>query len=455
VGGLTSIAAALLAGHLTVPMVSPAVQAVPRAAAAPLPGLSPTAALPAPAAVAARLAGPLANPVLGRPRSTVVDASTGRVLLAAGAGEAAPPASTIKIAVAAAALTALPAGGRLTTRVVAAGNTLWLVGGGDPTLTAATGPAGYPAPARLADLAARVRRAGIRAVGRVVGDGTLFTGPTTAPGWHGSYVTTGNVTPVSGLEVDGGRSAPGSAGPRAPDPTLAAASAFAAALRRAGVRVAAVGTGASPRTARPVAAVASPTIPVLIQRMLTYSDDDQAEAFGRLVARARGLPPTFAGATRAVIAALKPLGIPTAGLSLADTSGLSTADRATPAMLVAILRAAAGPGRPTLRPLLTGLPVAGFSGTLAGRYTSRDDAAGAGDVRAKTGSLDIVTSLAGEVVDADGRLLLFAFLAPVAQSAATSAALDRAASALAGCGCPPPPAAARTEVGHTRVGRSR
>lgn len=465
-GGLTSIAMALLAGHLSVATPTPARTRPtgPRAAAEPLTGLSPAAPAADPAAVQARLAGPLGAGLLNNPQALVVDAVTGRVLLDDRSGAASVPASTLKTVTAAAALTTFAPTTRFTTRVVgappatpanssgpgpsggptaaatpAAPATLWLVGGGDPTLTAATGPAGYPSPARIADLATAVHRSGVRSVGRVVGDGSLFTGPTTAPGWHDSYRTTGNITPVSALEVDGGRPAPGAPGARSDDPARQAAEDFAAALRRAGVSVGSVGTGVAPAGTRTLAAVDSPTVPVLVERMLTYSDDDQAEAIGRLVAHARGLPATFDGATRALRDTLGTLGVPTAGTVLADASGLSPNDRLTPRTLVALLRTATLPGHDDLRPLLAGLPVAGFSGTLAARYRTPADAAGAGAVRAKTGSLSEATALAGQVVDADGRLLLFAFLAPVAQSDATSAALDAAASALAGCGCPSAP----------------
>ena len=83
-----------------------------------------------------------------------------------------------------------------------------------------------------------------------------------------------------------------------------------------------------------------------------------------------------------------------------------------------------------------GFPVAGFSGTLADRYRNRASRAGAGVVRAKTGTLAGVNTLAGTVTDADGRLLLFAFLTNRASSPdATEAALDRLAADLAGCGC--------------------
>jgi D-alanyl-D-alanine carboxypeptidase/D-alanyl-D-alanine-endopeptidase (penicillin-binding protein 4) len=76
--------------------------------------------------------------------------------------------------------------------------------------------------------------------------------------------------------------------------------------------------------------------------------------------------------------------------------------------------------------------VAGFTGTLSTRYT--DGAAGV--VRAKTGTLTGVNALAGTVVDRDGRLLAFAFLAAdTASRDPAQAALDRAATALAACGC--------------------
>ncbi|WP_462185856.1 D-alanyl-D-alanine carboxypeptidase/D-alanyl-D-alanine endopeptidase, partial [Frankia sp. CcWB2] len=181
----------------------------------------------------------------------------------------------------------------------------------------------------------------------------------------------------------------------------------------------------------------SPPVRVLVERMLTQSDNDLAESLGRLVAHRRGLPASFAGATHAVRGVLAEAGIPVAGMTLADVSGLSIANLIMPMTLVAILRAAVLPGRPALRTVLTGLPVAGFSGTLGDRYTTGDTAIGAGDVRAKTGTLHNVSSLAGQLVDADGRLLLFAFLSPAEEAGGTKAALDRAAAALAGCGCTP------------------
>lgn len=120
------------------------------------------------------------------------------------------------------------------------------------------------------------------------------------------------------------------------------------------------------------------------------------------------------------------------GAQFHDGSGLDRADRLTANLLTALLVKAGDPDRPELRPVLTGLPVAGFTGTLTSRYT--DGAAGV--VRAKTGTLTGVNTLAGTVVDQDGRLLAFAFLtADTTDPGAAQSALDRTASALAACGC--------------------
>ncbi len=95
------------------------------------------------------------------------------------------------------------------------------------------------------------------------------------------------------------------------------------------------------------------------------------------------------------------------GAAFKDGSGLNRDDRLTADLLTALLAKAADPAHPELRPVLTGLPVGGFTGTLPSRYA--DGAAGV--VRAKTGTLTGVNTLAGTVVDQDGRLLAFAFLA--------------------------------------------
>jgi D-alanyl-D-alanine carboxypeptidase/D-alanyl-D-alanine-endopeptidase (penicillin-binding protein 4) len=87
-----------------------------------------------------------------------------------------------------------------------------------------------------------------------------------------------------------------------------------------------------------------------------------------------------------------------------------------------------------LRPLLVGLPVAGGSGTLADRYRGTS-APGRGWVRAKTGTLTGVNSLAGTVLDTDGRILVFALLSNGPNPASVRPRLDALAAELRSCGC--------------------
>jgi D-alanyl-D-alanine carboxypeptidase/D-alanyl-D-alanine-endopeptidase (penicillin-binding protein 4) len=135
---------------------------------------------------------------------------------------------------------------------------------------------------------------------------------------------------------------------------------------------------------------------------------------------------------------LRRLGIGTP-ISLVDGSGLSPEDEIAPQTLVGVLQAAAD--RPGLRGALTGLPVAGFSGTLSAGESVFGGISGAarGVVRAKTGNLTTVATLAGLAYDKGGRLLLFAIMAPQVPGAEelqqAADAIDAAAAGLAACGC--------------------
>ena len=73
------------------------------------------------------------------------------------------------------------------------------------------------------------------------------------------------------------------------------------------------------------------------------------------------------------------------------------------------------------------LPVAAGEGTLVERYT---DLPGRGWVRAKTGTLDETSGLAGTVTSEHGNVYTFAFLSNGSSVLPARQALDELASAL-------------------------
>ncbi|MFF5448872.1 D-alanyl-D-alanine carboxypeptidase/D-alanyl-D-alanine-endopeptidase [Streptomyces sp. NPDC012888] len=387
-----------------------------------------------PAALAAALEPLLADPALGDlSTASVVDTASGRVLFEAGARRPMTPASTIKIATAAAALSALGPEHRIATTVVPGPvpGGIVLVGGGDPSLTArkkAPAGSGGSLVALAADTAEALKAAGTTAV--TLGyDDSLYSGPAV----HPIGIDNDNIAPVSALTADQGRPDDSFSGPvdRSKDPARDATRAFAALLREHGVTV--TGTPArakAPAGATPLAATHSTPLAGLVERMLTHSDNDIAEALARQTALASGQPAGFEGAEKAVAARLAALGLDLSGSRFADGSGLNRADKVSAGLLTALLAKAADPAQPRLRPVLTGLPVAGFSGTLRARNAA--DSPAAGLVRAKTGTLTQVNSLAGTVVTPSGRLLSFAFLASGSTDpGAAEKALDALASAVA------------------------
>ncbi|WP_124268803.1 D-alanyl-D-alanine carboxypeptidase/D-alanyl-D-alanine-endopeptidase [Streptomyces sp. ADI96-02] len=402
-----------------------AVEAAPSAPAV-LDALAAAVARTAPqdaARLRSTLAPLLAAPALGkRPAASVIDTATGKQLYGHAASAPRTPASTVKIATTAAALSALGPDHRIATtvRLSPDSRTLTLVGGGDPTLTSS-------ALRSLAGTAARtLRDAGAPAV-RVAYDTSRYTGPARHP-----IGPNDNIAPVTALMVDEGRLDGTDRGPapRSQDPAGDAARAFAAHLEKAGVEVTGRPRHAQPPAkARTVATHRSAPLSALVERTLTNSDNDIAEALARQTAIAAGESADFAGARRAVTAELKKLKAPLTGARLADGSGLDREDRVSADLLATLLARAADPERPELRPVLTGLPVAGFTGTLGGRYTGTSG--GTGLIRAKTGTLTGVNSLAGTVVDPQGRLLAFAFLASGTPSGPEAeSALDALATAL-------------------------
>jgi D-alanyl-D-alanine carboxypeptidase/D-alanyl-D-alanine-endopeptidase (penicillin-binding protein 4) len=142
-----------------------------------------------------------------------------------------------------------------------------------------------------------------------------------------------------------------------------------------------------------------------------------------------------------VLDTLDGLGIDVSGDEVYDGSGLSRRNRVATTTLLALLQHAAGPDGEAMRNLVTGLPVAGFTGSLTYRF-AEGPAVARGLVRAKTGTLTGVHALAGIAVGRDGEPMAFVFGAdrsPPAEKVDAQEALDRAAAALAACRCSQPP----------------
>jgi serine-type D-Ala-D-Ala carboxypeptidase/endopeptidase (penicillin-binding protein 4) len=399
----------------------------------------------APRKVARVLAPYLADPDLGRHVvAAVADMSTGDVVFQQ--GKSARPASTTKLLTATAALHVLGPAHRFATATVLEGRgqrrTVVLVGGGDPFLASKPPTKDeqvYPLRADLRTLARQTVRA-LRDQGvhraRLTYDDSLFTGSDGSPRWEPDYIPDGVVAPIRALWADEGRPADGTG--RVADPSLTAATYFAQDLRAAGLAVTGVPVHRPAGSdATPLAEVQSAPLSQIVERMLAVSDNEAAEVLAHQVGLATVGSGSFTGGVRGTERALRELGVPLTTDRWYDGSGLSRDNRLTPATLIALLRLAAADEHPELRSVLSGLPVAGFSGSLEYRFADTPPAA-RGRVRAKTGTLTSTSALAGIATDLDGTSVAFVLVADRVAKPKTLAArdaLDDAAAALGGCHC--------------------
>lgn len=416
------------------PVAAAAVQVKPLAVAA--------GKVPTPAGVASRLAPALANPGMAQYTGVVLDGATGKVLWNKDSAKASQPASTQKLLTGAALLTKVDPNSRFVTKVVqgAQAGDVVFVGGGDVTLSAraANVTTVYDGAPTVADLAAQVLASGYQ-VKRILLDTSYWSGPELAEGWDPNDIPGGFITHMQPLMVDGDRKDPSKEdSPRTGTPAMTAGRALARALGDASIPIE---DGTAGKNAKVLGTVSSQPMPVLLSQALLNSDNVLAEALARQVAISLGGAPSFTGATQAVVIALQDLKLDTIGVTLADGSGLSHLDMAPTALLGAVLGLAVSGKVPALRGLLSGLPVAGVSGTLSkaeGRFQTPQAKPGVGWVRAKTGSVDFTYALAGYVPDVDGRLLVFALNSNGVFSSGPSPsrpAQDAFAATLRACGC--------------------
>ena len=364
----------------------------------------------------------LGDPALGpaRERTCVsVRNPAGRVAYARNPTMPLIPASTTKILTAAVALARLGPDFRYITEVRAAGapaggtvgGDVWFMGAGDPLLATAdyATVAGYHRDPRLATpleaLADRIVAAGVRRItGRVVGDESRYDGQRYLPTWSPGYITQGAIGPQSALTVNGGfvQWEPREVG--APAPATNAAAVLTALLRARGVTVEGeAGEGRAPAGTTVVAAIDSPPLSDVVGVLLQESDNLTAELLVKELGVRFGGAGTTAAGLEVVRSTLPSLGLAPEGLTWADGSGLDRSTRLTCDALQALLGRDGDQGA-----VSRGLPVAGRNGTLARRFTAGP---AAGRIRAKTGSLQGVTGLAGWAATGDGRSMPFALLA--------------------------------------------
>ena len=360
----------------------------------------------------------------------VAELGSGRVLYASRADTARIPASLEKLYTTSAALLRLGPAATLRTTAVAApgavleaGGTLRgdlvLVGGGDPFFGAD--------PAAI--LARAVRRAGVKRVaGSVIGDESAFDDQRSGccPGYDPDL---GGV--LSALAYDRGIFR----GRARIDAARFAAGRFAAQLRAAGVAVAGPSAaGTAPPAARTLAAVPSRSVAELARFVNVPSNNFAAEMLLKeLGVRYRDRGTDAAGAD-VVRDALDDFGV--RPQRVVDGSGLSRQNRTTPRQVGSLLQRMGKPDIATS--FRSSLAVTGSTGTVKARMRGTS---AAGRCQVKTGTLRLVSALAGYCATAGGRDVVFAFMFNRANTFNAKAREDRMTIAITRLGADPGPEA--------------
>ncbi|WP_343318745.1 D-alanyl-D-alanine carboxypeptidase/D-alanyl-D-alanine-endopeptidase [Arthrobacter sp. TMP15] len=434
-------------------VVLPAAQQAPTSLGE-ISGVSPlaaTAPIPDPGALSAGLKKALMFDGEGTFSMYVTDALTGETLFSQDGEKARTPASNLKLLTAGAVLKTLGPSTQFSTQAIAGSkaNEIVLLAGGDSLLTAGASRAdstmGHAGLATLAQQTAKtLATAGVTGPATLSIDDTLFTGPALNPKWGDGDVEVGEIAPIFPMALYAGRYIPGVlSGPRPQDSAVAVAEAFAQALEDAGVKT----TGAITRGKAPPPAdgagtnqpgavlgtVKSASVTEQVRYMLEESDNYVAEVLGRMTAAKLGKEASNSGAVAAVRQVVQELGLEMTGISITDNSGLAAGNLISSQQLVQMLSLMLADPAAEIGQALPGLPIAGLTGSLAHRFVSAPSLDGAGLVRAKTGSLNLVTSLSGYVVNSQGRILVFSMMANGLTGGPIPArsVVDRAASVLA------------------------
>jgi serine-type D-Ala-D-Ala carboxypeptidase/endopeptidase (penicillin-binding protein 4) len=339
-------------------------------------------------------------------------------------------ASNTKLFTTAAALARFGVRGKLATEVRGVGElgkkgvwrgNVFLVGGGDPTFGSQSFGGGG---ATVEALAAQLDRAGVKRVaGRVLGDESAFDSLRGGP--DSGYATSPWVGPLSALGYNRGLGNENGSSYQASPPAFVAAR-LADALRRRGIAVSgSPGSGSAPSAAEVLAAVESPSMARLAALTNKPSDNYFAEMLVKgLAMQANGRGTTAGGAKIAAGFAKRIGGRPS---RLADGSGLSRLNRASPYRVVKLLLAMRE--RDEALPFIRSLSIAGRDGTLGPRMRSGP---ARGHCRGKTGTLSDVSAVSGYCRARSGDTYVFSILMNGTNPYGARSIQDRMLQALAG-----------------------
>jgi D-alanyl-D-alanine carboxypeptidase/D-alanyl-D-alanine-endopeptidase (penicillin-binding protein 4) len=430
----------------------------------------------------------------------VTDVETGQVLYAKDADVLLNPASNVKLVTSAAALARLGPEHRFDTELYVDGasagapavKTLYVKGKGDPSLVTE----------RLWAIAGELAHLGLRRIGDVVVDESYFDGERFGPGfdqesgdksylapsgaaslnWNtiAVHVAPGErrgakarveLEPASDLfEVEvrattvsqrGRRKLEVSSFPsgarqkilvegriplgsrnqvvwrRIDEPALYLGHTLRRLLELRGVKVTGrVRVGEVEKGARLVHVAESESLGEIVRRLNKTSNNFVAEQLLKtLGAEVKGGPGSWVKGVQAVEELLAELGIPRGAYVMKNGSGLNDANRFSARQLTTVLRAMWS--RFPLQPeFVVSLPVAGRDGTIRWRMEGGE---AEGRLRAKTGTLESVTSLSGYVQTAARRTLAFSILVNdfAGRAAGAVRAVDAMGTALAASGGPP------------------
>ncbi len=307
------------------------------------------AVLPAAEASAQSLPGKLRSAMRGAGSFSgayVVNADTGKPVFRYRYDRPRILASNTKLFTTAAALAQFGVEGRLSTEVRGTGQlapdgtfdgSLYLVGGGDPTFGSRRfARRAYGAGGTVEELAALLEDAGIRRVtGRIYGDESHLDSRRGGP--ESRFRISPYVGPLSGLAYNRGLASESGRGYQANPPAFAAARLDSALARRDISVRGAPRAGVAPVDARVLAAIQSPPMSRLAALTNKPSDNFFAEMLIKDLAARPGRRGTTAGGARVAARFARRIGGRPS--RLADGSGLSRANRASPYRVTRLLLA--------------------------------------------------------------------------------------------------------------------